>query len=449
MASHGYSGVLRGVSSEWGYHRAMPRRTRARRSRLRALAFAALGLLSTARARAEPARSEYRLYAGVRHQGELMTANTLTVGRLALHGVDELSESIPFGPDDRAVPRPIASVERVGIFVFVDLPIISYTLVVPHELFGHAARHREYDGRPEAHFDLPLPYSLRADHYVTQRQTRREYGGEASVTTLGGLQAQEAYLRMLTATTFRTNVLRRGEALLYTSTSLTHVAQTVFGGDLRTASNLVAPLYRGDPVAYRSLTRTALVFDLIDPMLLYSLYASARYLVRGDRTTEPSLRRGDARFLATSRTLPVPWGVEHQLHILAAWSWASFDLGVRTGFGARESFGAELTTFDWRFLRVMRAGAELAMWFQPLVSSVATLGQPTPFLTVTPAVVGAPRTDVRDRTTTGAAARILFELDQPRWFLGTRLGYKSVGLWGERELAAAFEVALTGGVKLE
>jgi hypothetical protein len=385
--------------------------------------------------------SEYRIYAGVRHPSEVFTADVLTAGRLALRGVDTASE-----PLESRLPPAGAIAARSGILVLVDLPLLSYTLVIPHELFGHAARQREFDSRPDVHLDLPLPYSLRADHYVTYRQTRLLYGGEQSVSLLGGLEAQEASQRMLVWTTFRSGILERGEALIYSSTSLTHLAQTLGGRDLEGASDLVRPLYRGAPVTYRATVRSALVLDLVDPMLLYSLYASAyRWLVRGEHGTRaPSVDLGGARFLVTSRTLPVPWGVEHQLRVLAAWPWASFDLGLRTGVGARESFGVELATFDWRLLGVMRVGGELAMWIQPLVASVATLGRPT-----IATLFGSGNDEVRSRSTTGGAARIVFEVDRPSWFFGTRLGWKSVGLWGERELSDGFEVALTGGIKLE
>lgn len=378
------------------------------------------------------AKSEYRLYAGTQHPGETMTANVLTAGRLALRGVDAAIEPLQ---------GPIAIAMRGAVFLLVDLPILSYTIVVPHELFGHWTRHREFGGTPEVHFDLPLPYSLNADHFVARGPSRFQYPGEESVEILGGLQAQEASQRMLTATTFRTGVLRRGEAMIYATTTITHVSQTMAGGDLHAAAQRSFGAFGGDPTAYRWTARGALLLDAVDPMLLYSLYTSViSYGIRGKRSVEaPSIELAGARWLATSRTLPVPWGVEHQLHLLAAWPWASFDLGVRTGVGARESFGAELATFDWRFLRVMRVGGELAMWIQPFVSSFATLG-PSP---VVPSALA-----IRDRTTVGGAARLVFEVDRPSWMLGTRLGYKTAGLWGERELASGFEVALTGGFKL-
>ena len=177
---------------------------------------------------------------------------------------------------------------------------------------------------------------------MTHRETRLVYGGEQSVAALGGLEAQEASQRILVWTTFRTGTLRRGEALIYTSTSIAHAAQTLAGADLETASNLVGQLYRGDPMTYRATTRGALVLNLIDPMFLYSVYASAyRWLAGGERVTAaPSLELGRARYLATSRTLPVPWGVEHQLHVLAAWPWASFNLAVRTGSGQSNRSGS-------------------------------------------------------------------------------------------------------------
>lgn len=402
-----------------------------------ALALCALGSATPRDALADDPLppSEYRLWAGVRHPGELLTADVLTAGRLALRGVDSLESSVLPGDDAGAVAL------RLGAFGAVDLPIVSYAIVIPHEAFGHAARFREFDGRPRVVLDLPLPYSFDAAHHVESRPARRLYDGEQSIATLGGLAAQEASQRILASTTFRSGVLRRGEAVLYAATSLTHAAQTLAGRDVEVASSYAAPLYGDDARSYRTLVRTALLLDLLDPMLVYSWYASsARWLVRGETSTAaPSLKLAGARFLATSRTQPVPWGVEHELHLLAAASLASFDLGIRTGLGSRGSFGLDLATFDWRLLEVMRAGAELAFWTQPVVTAEATLGPPA-------TVIGA--VSVSDATTTGGAVRVHLEVDRPSWFLGTRLGWKSVGLWGERELAEGYEVALTGGAKL-
>lgn len=390
-----------------------------------------------------PAPSEYRLWIGARHEGELLTADVLTAGRLALRGVDAAESAIV---PSRARAEPAAIALRFAGLALVDLPIASYTIVVPHEAFGHAARFRELGGRPRVTLDLPLPFSLRADHHVEDRPTRLLYGGEQSVALLGGLAAEEASQRMLVWSTFRARTLRRGEALLYSATALTHAAQTLAGRDLELASTLVRPLYGGEPARYRTFTRAALVLDLIDPMLLYSWYvASVRWLARGEQASSaPSLTVAGARVLATSRTMPVPWGVEHELHLLAALPFASFDLGLRTGAGARGSFGAELATIGWRVLRVMRLGGELAFWAQPLVASKATLGPSS-----VDALFAADTDAVRGRTTAGGAVRVLFEVEQPSWFLGTRLGWKSAGLWGERELTAGFDVALTGGIVLE
>ncbi|MDF2693311.1 MAG: hypothetical protein K0S65_1694, partial [Labilithrix sp.] len=162
-----------------------------------------LSLLCSPAAAEDERPSEYRVWAGLQHPAELMTANVLTGGRLALRGVEAVT-----APLERDVSPTAAVMVRAGGFLLVDLPVLSYTLVVPHELFGHAARHREFDSKPEIHFDLPLPYGWHADHYVTHRQTRLLYGGEQSVALLGGLEAQEASQRALVWTVFRTGPLR-------------------------------------------------------------------------------------------------------------------------------------------------------------------------------------------------------------------------------------------------
>jgi hypothetical protein len=389
-------------------------------------------------------KSEYRFYAGARHPSELLTADVLSGGRLALRGIDVALEN------EKATT--VGVIIRSLALVAIDLPILSFAVIIPHEAFGHAARYREFDGRPTVHFDLPLPYSLEAEHFVTNRPTRTLYLGERSVTSLAGLQAQEASQRMLTLSVFRSGTMRRGDAMIYGATSLTHVAQTFAGADLKAAASVVRPLYgtSGDADGYLTLARGALILDAVDPMFLASLYYGARYGLLGEQVKEaPHLKLGGARWFVSSRTMPVPWGVEHQLHVLAGWDErdVSVDLGVRTGVGARESLGVEANVMGPAFLfgRVMRLGVELAAWTQPLVSSVASLGKPRVF---TFGGILEP-INIRDRTTTGGAARLLIELDRRSWFLGTRLGYKSLGLWGERALDEGFDVAMTGGVRIE
>lgn len=409
------------------------------RRRASAIACAVAWALAAGSARAaeppaRPGPSEYRLYAGVRHRTELFTADVLTTGRLLLRGVDAVESRLD---------APWALPSRAAGLVLVDLPIVSYTLVVPHEALGHAERYRQFDADAAVHLDAPLPFSLRADHFVTLETARRRlYPGEESLVHLGGLGAQEASQRMLAATVSRSGALRRGEALLYESFALTHAAQTLYGADLVNASSLVAAEYRGDPRAYRTTARAALVLDLVDPMLFASLVKSMRWLVTGeDVARAPGLRVGPARLFATSRTTPVPWGTEHSLHVLASLPWAWFDLGVRTGFGSRSSFGVELATRGLRVLQVMRLGAEGALFAQPVISSEAELGPPPVIVTA-----AAPR---RRTSLVGAAARLLLEVDRGTWSFGTRLGYKTAGLWGERDLAAGFDVALTGSMRFE
>lgn len=410
-----------------------------------------LALCRTASASDPPTRStsEYRFFLDPRARSEAAAISFTSAARLLLRGEDEL-----LGLASRGRPTaPLAVLERLAALVLVDLPVASYELVVPHEIFGHGARYRELGAEASYHIGPPLPYDLKPDHSASPRSFRRPlYPDESMIVNLGGLQTQATQQRDLAFTVFRSGVLGRGDALLYAGNALTKIAQIFGARDLDRVASVIATRRRLDASRYRGALRFSAIGELSDPLLWYAIYAVGfRYLVRGDRELPfPAPRLGGARVWLTSRVLPVPWGVEPHLDALVSAGSFDADVALRPGFGpGGGSFGFQVDMRGVRVLRVLRLGLGVAGWLQPGLQIEAEVGPPVagaPFLDFgfAPAVPGKP---VPARVL-GGAAHVDLEVHHEGWFLGTRLGVKSVGLMVDAPVGADVRALLSCGVKL-
>jgi len=419
----------------------MARRAKARSARATACAAASIALVAVAwepEARAEP----LRLTLGAGNEAEAWTSNVVATTRLALHGFDTV-----MGPLERQRPTGAAeTLGRIATFITFELPILSYALVIPHELFGHGARYREFGGDVTVSLDAPFPYSFEARHSVTARLGRSLFTGEQILAELGGLHAQERAIHGVAFGAVRTGYFRRSDALVYSLFALTHGAQVLFGGDLRQASSLAAREYGGDAEGYRTAQRAALVADTIDPYLWIAMFgALVRYGARGERAFRaPSL--GVLGFDASLRThsFAYPWGPGYVVHVLAKRPEVSLDVSVDVGVGPqRSSFATNVHAADVHLGGPLFLGLEAALWVEPPVSSAASSADEG--RRAQAGAVGFPRGDGKGPSFVGGAGRLTFEARVGHLLVGTRLGWKSLGIWGERPIAAGGDVALTVG----
>lgn len=331
-------------------------------------------------AAAQPERThEYPLMLDPHLRAEAATVDITTAARLLLRAEDRLL--VDLEPANHAAP--LAVVERLTAGALIDLPIASLELTLPHEILGHGARTREFDGVAIVHLVPPPPYDFRGakEDYVASAYRRPITPDEATIVALAGQRVQALQQRHLAFVEFRADELRRGDAVLYAGNVALEVGQMLVAHDV----DLAASAQRVRPAVYRKPYLIGLPFELLDPMLLYSLYVGGyRYLVRGERAAPfPEAHFGRWRVSATSRIVPVPWGVEHHLDLL---------LGSRA-------------------------------------PGLHTIGEaPSHIL--------------------GAAAYVRLVVVQRGWFFGVRLGGKTAGLLDEHAIGAGGETLLLGGVSL-
>ena len=395
-------------------------------------------------AHAEPVR--FTLDA--KNESETWTSNVVATTRLALHGMDTV-----MGPLEKSDPRGLAeTIGRISTFTLFELPILSYALVIPHEVFGHGSRYREFGGDASVSLDAPFPYSFEADHSVSARPGRSLYDGERILAHVGGLHAQERASHGVALGTVRAGYFRRSDSLVYSIFALTHGAQVLFGSDLRAASRIAGAQYGGDEDDYRTAHAASLVADVIDPYLWIALFGSlVSYGARGDRAfVPPRVRVAGFDTHLRTHSFVYPWGPGYVAHLMARRPEAALDLSIDVGAGpTRSSLATTVHVADVRLGGPLYLGVEGALWSQPPVSSVAYFGPlPTGGFIGLPGGFGQPRGDGKGPSFVGGAARITFEARVGHFLVGVRAGAKSEGVWGERPIAAGADAALLVGYDL-
>jgi hypothetical protein len=411
------------------------------------LALSAFVLLQgEGRARAdETRRQEYPVVLEPRLRAESGTVTLTTSARLVFRADDEgLERTEPHDPE-----APLAIAERVATGLLIELPVASLELTLPHEIFGHAARLTEFDATPRVELVLPPPYGFdgaKGDH-VDATYGRPLTVDESTLVSLAGLRIQALQQRHLAFVTFRADELRRGDGILYAGNVGLYVGQILASGDVDQAAD-VRGIRRDD---YRRPLLVGLPLELIDPVLLYSLYVGAyRYLVRGDRAAPyPEIHAGAWRISGTSRIVPVPWGVEHHLDVLVGNPLFNADVALRSGVGSG-SWGIDLAIMDVAIIApVLRAGFEGSLFAQPGLRTGAEMAQPpTGPPTFDPYSGALLVNGVGPSHVFGAAGYVRIEATHGGWFLGVRAGAKTAGLLDEHAIAAGSEVALLGGLSL-
>jgi hypothetical protein len=320
---------------------------------------------------------------------------------------------------DEAIPRFIdwnektvlgaagAIVGRTLQYALVDDALASIETVIIHEVFGHGARARAFG--QEVKFDFPLPgyYCVvlpSGDNCTAHTQVTTSTGARDHdlAVDMGGVEAN-----LLTGYWIDMRIMQsggwvhQGDLLVYFASKTTYMHSFLstkldIAGGLETPSddidryvtllqdrfNLPRP---EDRHRISSRLRTAYLWNLADPMLLYSFYGvTYRGIGRGERITRvPFPTIGDTMFYAAPRFNLTPFGAEHYVDVFLGRRSRSAERG---GSGEREGEASVLSvygragssglaSYTGAGARVMgvrvhdrlAVGGELDVWSQPEV----------------------------------------------------------------------------------
>ena len=305
---------------------------------------------------------------------------TISLARI-LYRYDEVLRGEPMAQPTE--DRTLGVVGRSLKVVFLDAPIAAAVVTFQHEVFGHGGRAREQGLSPSYQFRLVEPYR-------TLFGQDGALAGEAFFERQGQVDRDIALVAAGIEADYRTaywinrDLVQRGgwthygDMLMYAAARLSYVFSLLSPADHEDPSddvnNYVGQLQRrfnrwtdAEKTSIESRLRTAYLWNLLDPTLLFAGYATVDHVAQGTRGTRapmPSVH--GVTFLPWPSFALSPFGAEHGLTLFLERDGTVVDIEGRLGSsglaayggGGIHASGVEVGDF-------VKVGATVDAWTQP------------------------------------------------------------------------------------
>jgi hypothetical protein len=320
-------------------------------------------------------------------EGGIRTTESL--GRLVFRYELALPE-VPLD-ETRSLGKAAAFGGRLARWIFVDTALAQFEETSIHEVFGHGARARDLGQSPGYTLRLPAIYCAILGsgdrdgcRWFTESESTNGQRDRDLLVTIGGLEANAVTAWWIDEHMVASDGwIHHGDLLVYAAAKLEYaptflstkldVAGGIGGvGDdvdsyvsqLQDRFNLVGS---DDRRTIASRLRTAYLWNLADPMLVFAAYGTLVHLARGDRYLKfPIPSAWGVDFYPSARFAPSPFGAEHALDLFAAAGSLVVDLYGRTGTsGLARYSGGGLRFFGLHASDRVELGGELDVWNQP------------------------------------------------------------------------------------
>ena len=342
---------------------------------------------------------------------------------------------------------------RAAELTLVDVPLAAYAGVLPHEVYGHGGRIREFGGTATYQFQIPPPY------YYTPSMTKvgtayRSTPDANIIVSQAGIQVESYQLHECVVSSFEADTLNRIDAGLMVGEPIHEIVEATLPfktiGDVRNWSALEATRYHVPASSIRGeYLAGTVITGLSNPTFLYGLYASFwKFIVRGERTGPlPALHAGPFAFLATTHASPTPWGIEYGMSILGRLHGDVLEVAPHFGQGPGGRFMAlDADLVSLHLTPHVSVGAGLNVWRQPqlsVTSSGSVVGAPT-----LSGALGAYSKNREPSSENGVGGHALVRWERGVWSVGLRADAKSTGLYDLSPIASDFEVSALIGLRL-
>ncbi len=218
---------------------------------------------------------------------------------------------------------------RLAKYVFIDVPVDYFSIVLGHEYFGHGSRYREFDIKGIHYsFMSPPPYGLGGGEASKDGALPVSYHQLISIWT-GGIEIHRLINKNLSLRWIAKNEMNYREASQYfwsfqiLWTYLQDTKEDIFDGtsdnDIRAYIRLInsKAVYTNPGIIKMSVKdlKSKMMINVVNPFIFYSLYSIIKtYLWNGNKSNEiPTINFGDVNYLPSLRAGLTPFGVEYHL----------------------------------------------------------------------------------------------------------------------------------------
>lgn len=255
--------------------------------------------------------------------------------------------------------------------ISLDYILGSFLAVGQHEIFGHGYRAREFGF---SYIDYLIGIGHGATYFLVSDYNDLNTYQQNSLNA-AGMEANTVLSQQLRNPWLTQQNVDYRDALFYIINQyeqinyvyLTHPSDINDGNDVNNYINGVNNYYGNNTLSNGKL-RAAVLWDLFDPALFYSLYSLGDFFNNGNpNNILPMIPIENYKYLPAGRTIFAPWGLEFQLQNFVLTPENSlYQVNLRFGSNSNiNSCGIDVKVKPiWQRDR-LTVGNQFSMWVQP------------------------------------------------------------------------------------
>jgi hypothetical protein len=298
---------------------------------------------------------------------------------LSLHQTLEQREDGIIPPQETPRRGVIPILGRAAELIVLWDPVNSCADVVQHEVFGHGYRIRSLNtGRVVSYtLGVPQPYGTgggATNWYAGERMTI----GDLQSVNLAGLEAQNILARAVKLKWLSDHRIAPRQSSLYNLSELAPLFYSLVQAtpaeeeelsfqshDIAAYLTTLHALYPEADISLHTL-RQQLAYNLIDPMIYYSIGAWWYYVFTGNALGIPMIHIGDLAWLPNLSVQLAPYGIEYYMEHYFLYKERPIYAYLKAGECAGlEYFGAGMHYDELFFQENFSVGFRWDTWYQP------------------------------------------------------------------------------------
>ena len=287
-----------------------------------------LVVLNASLAHAETEKGHYYFGAGVPYYNtnELLTESMISLDKLALYGLRSFDGQV----EEKTNPW-LSAGYRITRSIGLDFPISLYAAEISHEVFGHGFPSKNYGGRIDrikiGFPPIPYDFDYSSSTTTSGEDVPADIADEwASHQKANGIQVENSMSHQIKNKFWQANTVDYDSSILLLKTAYAPGWYVLFmppgsadKGNVNSSNDIAALAarysnYSGKHYTAGDIRDKAFLYNSLNPLVLWSWYGVARYMVTGESKTElPYVSVLDFKWLPGLSYTITGYGEEYQI----------------------------------------------------------------------------------------------------------------------------------------